>query len=244
MVETEVRFAAHSVEHGTRAAFLAFMDTAAIMFEKGVAVKAYPMWEARPNNPGVLHWMPVINELAASGDWGFTLGPWTFQPRTEQDSVVARGHFITVWKRGADGSWKFIFDCGTDSGDESLHLLYTFNAPKTRGTVESLMAAERLLDGRLLLGDTMVRRRFRSPSSAFCREARPIALMPREQDTLLAALPARIAFSPVGHMIAPSGDLAVVYGTIAGASGKPEPYVRIWRHEAAGWKIAAELLRM
>ncbi|RYZ20457.1 MAG: hypothetical protein EOO16_16590 [Chitinophagaceae bacterium] len=219
------------------------MDTSAIMFDKGVPVNGYQLWLAREKRPGVLNWKPVVSELAGSGDWGFNTGPWTFQPKTAKDSVVARGHFITVWHKGADGAWKFLFDCGTDSSNESLNVLYTFNTPKTAGSLETLMQAERLLDGRLLLGDTTVRSRFRSPSSVLLREGRSLALMPRDHDAFLAALPARIAFSPAGHLMAPSSDLALIYGTVAGAAGSPEPYVRIWRHEAGGWKIAAELLR-
>ena len=50
--------------------------------------------------------------MAKSGELGFTTGPWTFQPKTIQDSVVARGQYSTVWKKQKAGEWKFIVDMG------------------------------------------------------------------------------------------------------------------------------------
>jgi hypothetical protein len=48
---------------------------------------------------------------------------------------------------------------------------------------------------------------------------------------------------PVGLKISPANDLAAVYGTFS-HSDKEGNYLRIWRHEKNGWKIALEVIRI
>jgi ketosteroid isomerase-like protein len=45
-----------------------------------------------------------------------------------------------------------------------------------------------------------------------------------------------------GSGIASSGDIGYVYGTTI-IDGKTDNYLRIWRREKTGWKIAVEVLR-
>ena len=52
-----------------------------------------------------------------------------------------------------------------------------------------------------------------------------------------------IEYKLVGGGIAPSGDLGYAYGS-ATLDGKTETYLRIWRHELTGWKIAVQLVRL
>jgi ketosteroid isomerase-like protein len=56
-----------------------------------------------------LAWTPVASRLASTGDLGFTVG--TFAVITRK-AVVARGSYITVWKKQPDGSWKVLSDAG------------------------------------------------------------------------------------------------------------------------------------
>ena len=115
MIAAEKAFAAYSVANNTKDAFLKFMDTSAVMFENGEPFKSYARWMKKEKRPGVLNWRPRFAEIAASGDFGYTCGPWTFQPGAN-DTVIANGYFFTVWKKNSDGLWKFILDVGTDTG--------------------------------------------------------------------------------------------------------------------------------
>ena len=54
--------------------------------------------------------------------------------------------------------------------------------------------------------------------------------------------PSNIQFTITGSGIAPTGDLAYVYGNTL-INDKPENYLRIWRKEKQRWKIALEVLR-
>ena len=50
--------------------------------------------------------------MARAGDLGYTTGPWEFKADIHDAKSVAWGHFLTVWKRQPDGSWKFAIDLG------------------------------------------------------------------------------------------------------------------------------------
>ena len=48
-------------------------------------------------------------EITVSDDWATTAGQyeWTLQPTAGGDPVVDKGHYMQIWKRGPDGSWRF-----------------------------------------------------------------------------------------------------------------------------------------
>src|SRR5215203_4446134 len=115
LIQAEKNFAAYSVAHNTKEAFLQFIDTAGVVFEKREAVNGMQLWNKRQKQAGVLNWHPQFAEIAGSGDFGYTTGPWTFQPKTINDSVVARGQYTTVWQLGKNGDWKFLVDLGVNN---------------------------------------------------------------------------------------------------------------------------------
>src|SRR5882724_4477366 len=79
LIQAEKNFAAYSVGHSTKEAFLQFMDSNSIVFDKGKAVHGIELWEKKVKNSGVLNWWPLYAGISASGDLGYTTGPWTYQ---------------------------------------------------------------------------------------------------------------------------------------------------------------------
>jgi hypothetical protein len=63
-----------------------------------------------------------------------------------------------------------------------------------------------------------------------------------ERSTALDSLAQGIGFKIYGLVIASSGDLGCTYGT-AYINNKEEGYLRIWRNEKDGWRIALEVFR-
>jgi ketosteroid isomerase-like protein len=244
MIRAEKSFAAYSVLHGTNEAFLRFADTTSIMFANGEPVNGYELWQHREKKPGVLNWRPRYAEMAASGDFGYTCGPWTFQPGTTADKVVANGYFFTIWKKNSAGEWKFILDVGTDTGPVMADTTVQVQQTETRKGVERLMLEAEADFIRLYTMDSI---------KAYALFSSPNALLVREgagfediQNLLQASSEANeglTTFSALGSGLAPSGDLGFVYGT-ATLNGKKETYLRIWRHESKGWKIALQLIRL
>jgi ketosteroid isomerase-like protein len=62
----------------------------------------------------ILDWEPQASEVATSGDLGYSWGISKGISR-ETGQPAFRGKYLTVWKKDADGSWKFIADLGNQS---------------------------------------------------------------------------------------------------------------------------------
>ena len=62
-----------------------------------------------------LTWEPVLADVSESADIGYTHGKYEFII-TDSTGVKNRtyGYYVTIWKRQADGSWKFVFDTGNE----------------------------------------------------------------------------------------------------------------------------------
>lgn len=56
-----------------------------------------------------MQWLPIIVAVSSDGAFGVTSGP-TLLAATGQpaDSVLHFGHYISVWRRTADGTWKIV----------------------------------------------------------------------------------------------------------------------------------------
>ena len=74
----------------------------------GAKVKA----EAGKARPNVIRWKPLRADVAASGDLGYTWGVAESGPGKE-GPFKPYGIYVTIWKRQADGKWKFVYDAAT-----------------------------------------------------------------------------------------------------------------------------------
>ncbi len=59
-----------------------------------------------------LTWMPTSSEASEDGTLGYTIGRWERTFRTKDTTLVSRGSYVTIWRKQADGSWKFVVDVG------------------------------------------------------------------------------------------------------------------------------------
>lgn len=56
-------------------------------------------------------WSPDFVNASQSGDMGFTYGKYIWQSKDTAGNVTEfKGVFHTVWKKQADGSWKYAWD--------------------------------------------------------------------------------------------------------------------------------------
>ena len=247
LLRAERNFAAFSVQQGTKAAFLHYADSAGLVFERGKAVNAIATWNKKQDRPGILNWHPVYGFMAAAGDLGFTTGPWTFQPKTSSDSVVARGQFNSVWHKNSQGEWKFLLDMGISNTPDFAKATFHFKeepVPFTAGTAEDLQKAENDFiqqtkeTGNRAKGYATV---VSKQAFLLTRNGHLPVTERRDVDKLVDAMPASIVYQQAGTGISKSGDLGYVYGTSV-IDGKEDSYLRIWRREGKAWKLALEVL--
>ena len=102
---------------------LAGDSTAAVAFERYAAPQAVTFGGGILNNgpkairhgleggpPSAWAWHPVLAGAAGSGDLGFTIGESVIRV---EGSPASYGKYLTIWRRLADGSVRFLTDGGT-----------------------------------------------------------------------------------------------------------------------------------
>src|SRR5262245_45113385 len=108
LVQAERDFARLSLAQGVRDAFLANLGEDSIIFRPN-AVPGRQWFENNPPPPAVrLEWAPEFADIASTGDLGYTTGP--FEPRRTPQDPPTFGHYVTLWRKQADGKWKVALD--------------------------------------------------------------------------------------------------------------------------------------
>lgn len=58
-----------------------------------------------------LTWAPIKVDVSGDGTLGYTWGRYDFSYKAKDGKVSTEtGIYLTVWKRQADGKWKYVFD--------------------------------------------------------------------------------------------------------------------------------------
>lgn len=245
LINAEKSFAAYSVEHGTKDAFLKFLDSNGIVFEQGKAVNGIEAWNKRERRPGILNWQPQFAEIASSSDFGYTTGPWTFQQKTITDSILARGQYFTVWHIDKNGEWKFLADLGIGNSPENIFTNTKKIIAKkfsSDAVIDSVSKFEENFAASFHENKLKAYRKFLSTKTILLRNGRLPSTSVDDQLIVVKNTPSNIQFTIAGSGIAASGDLAFVYGNTI-INNKQDNYLHIWRKEKSGWKIALEVLR-
>lgn len=242
VVAAERAFAADGLALGIKQSFLKHMADDAVVFQPD-PVNAREAVSAQSDKPGPkLEWWPIWAGISASGDLGFTTGPYALDG-------TRRGHYFTIWKKQADGGWKWLYDGGpsssakdapgpggtpgylmvatTSAGDEAT----AFASAQAADEALNTAAAEDLVPAYLavLVCEARVQGSPAPPAQG-CSSF-------REE---LAGRGRKVTFKPLGGSASSGGDLAWTYGdadwTIAGKAFRGH-YVRVWQYRTDAWKL-------
>ncbi len=247
VVAAERAFAAAAQTDGVNAAFLRFSAPDALVFQPD-PTPAKAALAANPIPAVPLKWWPAYAGIAASGDLGFTTGPYVIGSGERQ----GHGWYFTIWRRQPDGSWRWVLDhgprtresapAGTGARVAALPAGRRTSAARARGDVrstEARLAASLALDARAALP------RFLAADGRLMRVGPQPAVGAAAWAPLLAAGPERIETAPLGGAASAAGDLAYTYGTARWRQGEAEArghYVRIWQRRREGWKLIVDNL--
>lgn len=246
LVEAERTFARDVAELGVRDGFLRHLIEESVVF-RPLPTAARSWFEAQPASEFMLSWYPWFAEISASGDFGYTIGPWTSRPLGEEGAAVGHGFYLTVWIRDIEGSWRPLADHGI-GGTELV---------KVRDEVETLgaSAGTQPIRGSYQLNTRyqgLMARALRLPLAQAKDDvaiendwlAEDLVLLRAGREPLRGEEAARQvmrrdlgATPPALTVMAESGDLGMSLGGDPGRGA----YLRLWRHhDAAGWQLAAE----
>jgi len=117
ILETEKSFALMADEEGISRAFLTYAAEDAVLMRNNKLVigkqNLSELFENQGSKPKdeKLSWKPDFVDVSASGDLAYTYGQFSHS-YTDSTGVTVEdtGVFHTVWKRQADGSWRFVWD--------------------------------------------------------------------------------------------------------------------------------------
>ncbi len=243
IVTAELAFAGTAKTQSVKAAFLQYMDSAAVVFNKGEIYNGIEYWNKSEENSSKLLWHPSFFAMSVSGDLGFTTGPWEYRASLE-DSVTGSGQYTTVWIKNRNGEWKFLIDLGVSFKpnlfqQQSLKKFSTFIPAD--GPVDILAIENKFIHVFTEKGVNAYNDMLTENSWLNTDRKHPLqtsALVLPE----LASLPAEMSFIPIAGGVSAARDIAYVYGVIQ-YEKKKENYLRIWVHTEKGWKILLQVIK-
>lgn len=246
--KAERAFAADGLALGVRDSFLRHMADDAIVFRPG-PVSAKALYEGRPSSKALrLEWWPQKVVLARSGDLGLSVGPSAVNGERG-------GYYATIWRKGPDGLWKWIYDGGAEApaakapGPETPAIQGPVSTLGARSPAKAL-AAVREAEARLARradGDAaQAYRAVLSPDAWLTGPAGTEDLVPSDLAGRIALRPARMTVSMDGGGASAAGDLVWTYGTARWTGGSDAPvnthYMHVWQRRAEGWRLIFETL--
>ena len=254
MVKTEQAFSKMAQDTNPREAFMAFIAEDGLLFRPG-AVNGKKWMLEHPVPPSdkkpVLVWQPAFAGMAASEDMGFTTGPWEAKADVNDAKPGAYGHFMTVWKKQVDGSWKFVVDLGIAHPQQSGGPLTLWQPSDTSKStfkpVDVATSRQSLLDrdqkySAATLKDGLAKAflAYASPEVRLYR-GNNLPYIGRDASAeALAKTTAQVKWQPIAADTSSAGDLGYTHGTYE-ADGKTGSYVRIWKKQNGTWQIIMDV---
>lgn len=256
MVNTERQFAATSLAKNTREAFLAFIADDGILFRPH-AVAGKKWLTENTKTQGLLTWRPLVAEMAASGEMGYTTGSAEYRPERSMDvAPVWHGHFVTIWKKQPDQTWKFAIDTGISNPRPPT------DAPEWQPpAVRSKWVAKRVdlqaerdalieLDSQLAKaaaekGAQPAFLAYADDSIRFYRNGNLPGVGKDRMRAILADEKVALNYRPAGGEVSLAGDLGYTYGSSEARSSdakKYANYLRIWKRASGGqWRVILDV---
>ena len=116
VMEADRSFSRLSEAKGMRSAFLDYIDSNGVLLRRDhlplVGADAIDYLIQQNDSSFTLKWEPKNAVVAASGDLGYTYGLYVLKP-TVKDTLIY-GNYVSIWKKQADGNWKFVLDTGNE----------------------------------------------------------------------------------------------------------------------------------
>ena len=261
MVETERSFARMSEEKGTREAFAAFIADEGILF-RPTAVLGKKWMQENPLPPSttrpLLAWQPIFAFVSSAGDLGYTTGPWQYKKDIKDAQPTAFGNFMTVWKKQADGSWRFALDLGVGNPEPKGPMPMWQPGQgqmdqEISAKVDQQLARSGLLDAERKF--SKVSAELGARESFLLYAAKDVRLFRNDHFPFVGKMAAADALAPVTAEwtwtslfagVSISGDLGYTYGTYelrekAGSVSERGNYARVWKKVLGDWKLVIDV---
>ncbi|RYF86239.1 MAG: hypothetical protein EOO03_12100 [Chitinophagaceae bacterium] len=101
---------------GMKAAYMEYIDSNGVLIRPDhlpiVGADAIDFLLRQEDAGYTLKWQPQNAYVASAADLAYTYGVYALQPR--QADTILYGTYVNIWKKQADGHWKFVLDAGNE----------------------------------------------------------------------------------------------------------------------------------
>lgn len=243
MVKAEYDFADLFKRVGYKTSFLTYLSEDAVMFENG-AVPARKRVSARPEMEGLLQWYPSYAVVSSAGDMGLSTGPWVY---SNQGKPQAYGHFVSIWRKQSDGSWRNALDVGVNHDElkpapeqlkvtaPSGHADSTSAAARSDRSSEIRSAEAQFAQLAKRSGYAAATVQLASAGVRVYRDGHPPMTGTAAAMTLLKDKD--VTAAPRLDYASGSGDFGYAYGLVANRQ-----FVHVWRQKDGKWQLLTDVL--
>ena len=243
VIAAERAFAADAAQRGWAASFRTYAAADAMTLSPGPVNAQQNLATFEGNGSTNLAWGPAYAGIARSGEFGFTTGP--FWSRTREGVL---GQYFTVWRKQPDGSWKWIFDGGTEAvggaraaGGGPIQMLPV--ATTQLGSAAAAVDEVRAIETQIATGDALAIDALatRIASDAHVNRPGAPAAIGREAGLALARRWEGLGYAPPPRIEASeAGDMAFTLGEARwreAGTDKRGYYARVWQRRGQTWLI-------
>lgn len=247
--ETERAFEKMVAEKNIRAGFLEYLAPNSVMFFPEPA-NGRERYAARSETQTALTWNPILIDVSSNGTLGYSIGTSVFKPKGKDDTTKYVGHYLSVWVRQSDGTYRAVLDTGINHdtpGDDSAG----WKSPADSGQEKNekkLSAADSTVefyDTAMTSGLSKAFKSYvaedavlmRDGNSPFFGKKAVVDFLKTEKNTI--KYPKRRSFVE-------AANLAYVYGpySMTDKSGKQVEhgnFIQVWRLRNGRWQIAVDM---
>ena len=120
MMKADTDFSELSEAKGMKNAFLEFIDSNGVLLRPDtlpiIGADAVDYLIAQNDTAYSLIWKPTGGKIAESGELGYTYGVYELHPHAKD--TLLYGTYVSIWKKQADGKWKFVLSSGNEGVGE------------------------------------------------------------------------------------------------------------------------------
>ena len=249
LIDAELAFAQTSKTKNTRDAFLQYLSDETVMFEDAKITVGKKTWQGRKPDSSLLIWEPVFADISASGDFGYTTGPFEYYASRKNGEKGFYGSYITMWKKDSASQWKMALDIGVSPQPKPASK--TLNTPAISSNVKSKarkdLKQEVMKQEMLFLKNTKKELSFfLANESRFLRPGREPVTDRAEIEKIITKERGEAHYTPVDVSVSSAGDMAYVYGKLVLViqdKQKEGFYLRIYKNtDQKDWKIVLDAI--
>lgn len=254
VIQIERDFAAASLQRGSKRSFLEYVAADGVIFRPG-PVPAYATILKDPDDDqrSTLDWWPAMGAISQSADLALSVGPWVANDPAASDFNERQvyGYYATVWRKQADGRWRFVIDGAGARLSGPPHRAKSGPVLKMPiSTVRPIRANEAMRQIRALEAELTKRTRRVAPKAIGSLLVPAAWIMgsglepspgSAGQQAELSKRPSKLSLDYVGGGASKAGDLAYTYGLVKSLDPtvalNDASYLHVWQRTGAGWGI-------